>query len=293
MAAPRAPTSTIRPIRVTGEQLPADGGDPGRRRRLVAWNVDSIRARLELVLEWIDDNDPDVICLQETKVGARSFPRADFQRLDFELACTDGSGYGGVAIASRIGLDDVIVGFPGARVPLNEQRSVSATCDGLRLHSVYAPNGRKVGTRHHEIKLAWFGLLAAWVGIDGLEADQPTVILGDLNVAPTDLDVWDPSRYRKRNLTSPAERAAFARLLERGLIDVVREYLGDEPAYSWWNRRGDFFESDRGWRLDHCLTDPATAARVTSVSIDHKARARIGASDHAPVVVDLVPGNGD
>ncbi len=271
-----------------GESKAADEHkDAGDVIRLATWNVDSIRARLDLVLDWIDRCRPDVLGLQETKVGARMFPRHPFIQRGYELLATDGGGYGGVALVSRIGLQDPVVGIPGAEPPLNEQRSISATCGRLRIHTVYGPNGRKAGSRHHAIKLAWLKLLAAWVGIDGLDGRQPTVVMGDLNVAPADNDVWDASCYRKRNLTSPAEREAFQALLDTGLEDVVRRHLGQDPLFSWWNRRGDFYDSDRGWRLDHVLADSVTATSVVGASIDRAERGRPGSSDHAPVVVDF------
>lgn len=254
--------------------------------RIATWNVDSIRARLDAVTAWIDVNQPDVLALQETKVAARSFPRAPFLERGYELAVGESDGTGGVALASRCGIDDVVVGIPGAVPPLAEPRSISATCGPVRVHTVYAPNGRKVGTRDHEIKLAWLALFRAWLEIDGC-ARRATVVVGDLNIAPTDLDVWEPGRYRKRNLTSPPERAAFERLVALGLVDVVRVGHGRHPVFTWWNRRGDFFATDRGWRLDHALVDTETAALVRSARVDRAERARPGASDHAPVVVDL------
>jgi exodeoxyribonuclease-3 len=192
-----------------------------------------------------------------------------------------------VALASRLGLSAVQVGIPGAVAPLAERRSISADVAGIRFHTVYAPNGRKVGTRHHEIKLAWLSLFTSWVSIDGLADGAPTVVAGDLNVAPADIDVWEPSRYRRRNLTSPPERTAFDALLASGLIDVVRANHPDDSMFTWWNRRGDFYASDRGWRLDHVLADPATAASVGDVSVDRAERGRTGSSDHAPLLVDI------
>jgi exodeoxyribonuclease-3 len=144
-----------------------------------------------------------------------------------------------------------------------------------------------VRTHPHAVKLAWLELFGTWVGLDGLDRGQPTVVAGDLNVAPTDADVWDPDRYRSRNLTSPTERKAFEDLLGRGLVDVVRQSLGPEPAFTWWNRRSDFFATDRGWRLDHVLADPATAAGTRTVMVDRDERAEPDSSDHAPIVVDF------
>jgi exodeoxyribonuclease-3 len=236
---------------------------------------------------WIDSNAPDVLCLQETKVSERMFPRAPFVDAGYELAVAGAGGYGGVALLSRVGLDRVTLGIPGAATPLDERRTISANVAGLRIHTVYAPNGRKVGTRHHQVKLAWLELFRSWVQMDGLDDGQPTMVIGDLNVAPLDIDVWEPARYRKRNLTSPQERASFQKLLDAGLVDLVRTHHGERSVFTWWNRRGDFYDTDRGWRLDHALADPATAKRVVSVVVDRIERGRAGASDHAPLTVDL------
>lgn len=256
--------------------------------RIASWNVESIRAHHDQVIAWIDATGPDVICLQETKAGTRKFPRHAFSARGYELVVHGGDdGRGGVAIASRLELSEVTVGIPGAVSPLNEPRSISASVGGVRVHTCYAPNGRKVGTRAHEIKLAWFALLAAWLELDRADhAEQ--ILIGDLNIAPLNIDIWEPHRYRKRNLTSPPERAAFAALLSDGaLVDVVREHFGEKHVFTWWNRRSDFYETDRGWRLDHLLADPATAARIASVMVDRAERGRPGSTDHAPLLATL------
>ena len=186
-------------------------------------------------------------------------------------------------------LSDLTLGIPGAIAPLDEPRSIAATIGGLRIHTVYAPNGRKVGTRPHEIKLAWFALLAAWLE---MERDDVTdqLLIGDLNIAPSDVDVWDASRYRRRNLTSPPERAAFQQLLGGGaLIDVVRERVGDQAVFTWWNRRSDFYETDRGWRLDHVLATPSVSQRVVGLLVDRDERSRPGSADHAPLLISVTP----
>ncbi len=255
--------------------------------RIASWNVDSIRARLHLVLDWMDRHEPDVVCLQETKVAQRRFPRVDLEQRGYDLAVTESDGSGGVAMLSRVGLENVVIGIPGAVAPLNQPRSISARCGGLRIHTLYGPNGRKVGTQHHAIKLAWLSLFRTWVDLDGMQAAAPTVVIGDFNVAPADVDIWEPSRYRKRNLTSPPERAAFEAFLDLGLVDVVRRCNPTEPAFTWWNRRSDFYETDRGWRLDHALVDAVTADRVRAAWVDRDERAKEGSSDHAPVVLDL------
>ena len=261
---------------------------PAASLRVASWNVESIRAHLDQVTNWVDANTPDVVCMQETKAGVHKFPLQPFVDRGFDVITHGGDdGRGGVALASRLPLSDVTKGIAGAVAPLDEPRSISASVAGIRLHTVYAPNGRKVGTRHHEIKLAWFALLAAWLEVD--RADFPDqILIGDLNIAPLDIDVWDASRYRKRNLTSPRERAAFAAILDGGaMVDVVRDRFGDEPVFTWWNRRSDFYESDRGWRLDHLLATPAVAGRIGSVVIDRAERGRQGSTDHAPLLVSL------
>ncbi len=259
--------------------------------RIVSWNVDSIRARLPLVEAWVDANLPDVLCLQEIKCTGERFPSRAFHDRGYEVHTHSEGGQGGVALLSKLPSNDVTLGIPGAVAPLDDKRSISATVGGLRIHTVYAPNGRKVGTPHHAIKLAWFQLLTAWIEMDDF-AEQPVLLIGDLNIAPLDIDIWDASRYRKRNLTSPKERQAFQNLEAIGLTDVVRTSLGDQHAYSWWNRREGFFSTDRGWRLDHALANESAQSLIESVFIDRDARARISPddpapSDHAPLVVDL------
>lgn len=256
--------------------------------RLASWNVESIRAHEAQVLAWVDRVAPDVLCMQETRAGQRKFPRQSWADRGYELVVHGGEGgRGGVAIASRVPLDNVTLGIAGAVAPLDEPRSIAVTANGLRIHTCYAPNGRKTGTPPHQVKLAWFALYAAWLEMDR-DDDADQILLGDLNIAPTDIDVWDASRYRTRNLTSPPERAAFETLLaDAALVDSIRTRMGDERIYTWWNRRSDFYETDRGWRLDHVLATPAVDACITAVSIDRGERGRDGSADHAPIVIDL------
>ena len=256
--------------------------------RIASWNVESIRSHHDQVIEWIDANEPDVVCMQETKAGPRKFPQQAFAARGYELAIFGGDdGRGGVALASRLAIDDITLGLPGAVPPLDEPRLIAATIGGIRVVTVYAPNGRKVGTRPHEVKLAWFALLAAWLDMERQDfADQ--MLIGDLNIAPLDIDIWEAQRYRKRNLTSPPERAAFANLLADGdLIDIVRHRFDDQPVFTWWNRRSDFYETDRGWRLDHVLATPSLAARTADLIIDRAERGRPGSTDHAPILLTI------
>lgn len=277
--------------------------------RVATWNVESIRAHEGQVLDWVERHDIDLICMQETRADQRKFPRAGFDTLGYQVTIHGGeSGVGGVAIASRIPIVDIDLGIPGAVPPLDEPRSISFTADGIRVHTCYAPNGRKTGTLHHDIKLAWFSLFTSWISLDTSPGDSADVekatgveapdnrdetpagllVIGDLNIAPTDLDIWDASRYRKRNLTSPAERLAFERLLgDVGLVDSVRMRLEEAHGFTWWNRRSNFYETDRGWRLDHVLASPATDARITELRIDRAERGRDGSTDHAPILIVL------
>lgn len=267
--------------------------------RLATWNVESIRARHDQIIDWLDKTQPDVLAMQETRCPARLFPTASFTKLGYELIVHGGDGgHGGVAIAVRnseggeptlsaSAVRSVDLGIPGAVSPLNQPRSISLTWRSWRIHSIYAPNGGKAGTDAHRIKLAWFALLRQWLALERTDHEH-CIVLGDLNIAPADIDVWDARRYRMRNLTSPLEREAFTALLDDGLVDVVRRRYVDLPVFTWWNRRSDFFETNRGWRLDHILTDPETAEQVSAIWIDRDERAREGSTDHAPVILDLV-----
>lgn len=186
---------------------------------------------------------------------------------------------------SRLPMNDVMLGVRGAVAPFDEPRLAAATISAVRVYSIYAPNGRKVGTDAHRFKLAWFEFLGHVLASE-LEDYDELILLADLNIAPTDRDVWDASRYRNRNLTSGPERAAYQRLIDLGLVDVVRSHCGESSAFTWWNRRGDFYETDRGWRLDHALASASIVGRVSAVHIDRLARAEPG-PDHSPIVITM------
>jgi exodeoxyribonuclease III len=253
--------------------------------RLVSWNVNSIRAHEARVLRWVEANQPDVVALQEIMCDDRSFPRRGFLELGYQVVVHGRSARGGVALLSLLPMSEVTLGVPGAVTPFDEPRLVAATIAGMRVYSIYAPNGRKVGTEAHRFKLAWFEFLGRVLEAE-LEGNNELILLADLNIAPTDGDVWDASRYRNRNLTSGLERVAYQRLIDLGLVDVISDRAGANAAFTWWNRRGDFYETDRGWRLDHALASPAVAARISTASVDRLARAEPG-PDHAPIVLDL------
>ena len=256
--------------------------------RVVTWNVNSIRARSARVGTWVDEHRPDVVLLQETRTASDDDVVAVLEPRGFEVAHHATDHRNGVAIASRVGLDDVRLGFSGVqRPPYDEARVIAATCGGVRCWSVYVPNGRELDDPHYLFKLVWLERLRAEVGVDG-----PRLVAGDLNVAPTDRDIYDPKRWRRRTHASPQERAAVDALLDSGLRDVTREHLPDDGVFTWWGYRPGQFDLNRGLRIDLALCSDDVAERVGRVWIDRDERGVAdvdgeGPSDHAPVVVDL------
>lgn len=253
---------------------------------LATWNVNSIMARLPRLLEWLDATRPDVLCLQETKVADGAFPTAEVEALGYEAA-THGSGrWNGVALLSRVGLDAVTAGFAGEPgFPDVEARAVSATCGGVRVWSVYVPNGRELDHPHYAYKLAWLAALRDALRVE-LGASDSLAVCGDFNIAPGDEDVWDPAEFVGSTHVSAPERAALAALLEVGLSDVPPRALKGRP-FSYWDYRAGMFHKGMGMRIDLVLLSRALASRVTDVYIDREARKGTAPSDHAPVVVGL------
>jgi exodeoxyribonuclease-3 len=255
--------------------------------RVVTWNVNSIRARIDAVVDWLGRHEPDVALLQETRCADAVFGDSEvggrIAALGYEVVHHGRDHHNGVAIASRVGLEDVATGFAdrddGA---FGESRLMSATCDGIRVHNVYVPNGRKAYTEHWEAKVAWLLHLRTVIDVD-----RPTLLAGDINVQRSDLDVYDPSRWRNRNHATPEERSALAALLAIGLRDVVREQSPGAGVYTWWNHAAEQFSRNRGMRIDLVLTTDDVGERVRNAWIDTDERGRPRSSDHAPVVVDL------
>jgi len=255
--------------------------------RLATWNVNSVKQRVPRLLPWLDQRRPDVVCLQETKLGDAAFT----DLLGEELA---GRGYGvalhgevqwnGVAILSRVGLDDVVPGLPGGPgFPNPEARALSATCAGIRVHSVYVPNGRAPGSDHYRYKLAWLAALRERVATGPADA----IVCGDMNIAPTDADVFDPGAFVGQTHVTPPERAALAELQTLGLRDVVRDRWPGERVFTYWDYRAGMFHRDLGMRIDLVLASASVAGRVRAAWVDRQARKGSGPSDHAPVIVDL------
>jgi exodeoxyribonuclease III len=255
--------------------------------RVATWNVNSVKQRAPRLLPWLDKRQPDVVCLQETKLADDAFRDLLGDELadrGYSIALHGEPSWNGVAILSRVGLDDVVPGLPGAPgFPDPEARSISATCDGIRVVSVYVPNGRVPGSDHYEYKLAW---LASLRGALAAGADE-TVLCGDMNIAPTDDDVFDPEAYVGQTHVTPAEREALAEFEALGLRDVVRDRWPDERVFTYWDYRAGMFHQDLGMRIDLVLAGTPISDRVRAAWVDREARKGKGPSDHAPVIVDL------
>ncbi len=255
--------------------------------RVATWNVNSIKQRLPRFLPWLDERRPDVVCLQETKLtddAIAALLDVDLESRGYRAAYHGQAQWNGVAILSKVGLDDVVHGIPGAPgFPDPEARAVSATCGGVRVHSLYVPNGRTVGSDHYEYKLAWLAALRA----DVAQGPEEVLVCGDMNIAPADADVFDPQAYAGHTHVSAPERAALADLLSLGLHDVVRDRWPGERVFSYWDYRAGMFHQDLGMRIDLILASAPVAGRVAAAWVDRQARKGTGPSDHAPVIVDL------
>jgi exodeoxyribonuclease-3 len=255
--------------------------------RIATWNVNSVKQRVPRLLPWLDERRPDVVCLQETKLTDEAFRDLLGDELagrGYEVALHGETQWNGVAILSRAGLEDVVAGCGDAPgFPHPEARAVSATCGGIRVVSVYVPNGRTPGSDHYRYKLEWLASLRAMVEA-GPEA---TVVCGDMNVAPADEDVFDPAAYVGQTHVTPPEREALAALGQLGLRDVVRDRWPGERVFTYWDYRAGMFHQDLGMRIDLILASPTVADRVQAAWVDRKARKGRGPSDHAPVIADL------
>jgi exodeoxyribonuclease-3 len=255
--------------------------------RVATWNVNSVKQRVPRLLPWLDQRQPDVVCLQETKLSDEAFTALlgdELAERGYAAALYGETQWNGVAILSRVGLDDVVVGLAGAPgFPNPEARAVAATCAGVRVHSVYVPNGRVPGSDHYAYKLQWLAALR-----DVVKAGpDAAMVCGDMNIAPADEDVFDPQAYANETHVTPPERAALAELQALGLHDVVRDRWPDRRVFTYWDYRAGMFHQDLGMRIDLVLAGDPVAARVRAAWVDRHARKGTGPSDHAPVIVDL------
>jgi exodeoxyribonuclease III len=255
--------------------------------RIATWNVNSVKQRVPRLLPWLDERRPDVACLQETKLADDAFMELlgdELEQRGYEVAVHGEATWNGVAILSRVGLDDAVAGLEGAPgFPHPESRAISATCGGIRVVSVYVPNGRLPGSEHYEYKLAWLGALRSLLA----GCPQDTVVCGDMNIAPTDDDVFDPDAYIGQTHVTQPERDALANLQAVGLRDVVRDRWPGERVFTYWDYRAGMFHQDLGMRIDLVLASDPVASRVRAAWVDRHARKGSGPSDHAPVIVDL------
>jgi exodeoxyribonuclease-3 len=259
--------------------------------RIATWNVNSVTARLDRLLAWLETAQPDVLALQELKCADSAFPTMPVQALGYEVATLGTGRWNGVAILSRVGLTDVTLGLTGQPQyeGVDEPRAIAATCGGVRVWGVYVPNGREPGHDHYAYKLEWLAALRDTVGIE-LEAapERPLAIIGDFNVAPTDDDVWDISVFAGSTHVTEPERQALADLRAIGLTDVMPRALKGNP-FTFWDYRNGALHRGWGMRIDLVYANAAFASSVTDAYIDRDERKGKGASDHAPVVVDLDP----
>ena len=276
--------------------------------RIATWNVNSLKARQEAVERWLERAAPDILLLQETKLTDGDAPVMAFAMAGYQLVHHGEGRWNGVAIAVRNGLDvnGVVTNFGDGPVrdsgpggagaepaseddfdPFDEARMVAATVDGVRVVSLYAPNGRVVGSPFYTGKLAWFERLARWVR-ESVRAGDPIILGGDLNIAPTDRDVWDPGAVHGGTHVSEPERAAFRSILELGLADAYRARHEESGRFTWWDYRAGMFHKNLGMRIDHLLVSPSVAARLVDAEIDREARKGPPVpSDHAPLLIDL------
>ena len=256
--------------------------------RVATWNVNSLKARLPRVEEWLAYAAPDVLCLQETKLSDADFPAMAFSTLGYDSVHCGQGRWNGVAILSRVGLADVVAGFSDqAEDETVEARLLSATVgDGVRISSVYVPNGRSVGSEHFAAKLAWLERVATHLTAT-CDPASPVVVCGDFNVAPEDRDLYDPRRFVGSTHVTPEERAAVRRLVEWGLVDVFRTLYDDDRLFTWWDYRAGDFHNHRGMRIDLLFATRPLADRATWGLIDRFARKGKSPSDHAPLLVDF------
>jgi exodeoxyribonuclease-3 len=252
--------------------------------KLVTWNVNSLKVRLPQLLDFLSTRQPDVVCLQETKVEDHNFPRAELESAGYQVTFSGQKTYNGVALLSKNALTDVQTGIPG--FDDEQKRVIAASVDGIRVVCVYIPNGQSVDSDKYQYKLNWLEALARWLG-DEITRHPNLALLGDYNIAPEDRDVHDPDAWRGQVLFSGPERQAFSKLLALGLKDSFRLFEQAEKSFSWWDYRMMAFRRNHGLRIDHILLSAPLARKCTSSVIDRDMRKLERPSDHAPVMAAL------
>ena len=252
--------------------------------KIVSWNVNSLKVRLPQLLDWLAAKQPDVVCLQETKLEDPNFPQAEIEAAGYQVVFAGQKTYNGVALLSRGDLDDVVCNNP--HFPDPQKRLIAATIDGIRVISAYVPNGQAVGSDKYDYKLSWLAALERWIA-EQLVSHPKLALAGDFNIAPDDRDVHNPDAWTGQILCSEPERTAFQRLQALGLQDSFRLFEQPEKSFSWWDYRMLGFQKNQGLRIDHILLSAPLAARCTAAGIDREMRKRERPSDHAPVSATL------
>ncbi|MDP9463174.1 MAG: exodeoxyribonuclease III [Actinomycetota bacterium] len=253
--------------------------------RIATWNVNSLKVRLPRVEQWLADVQPDVLCMQETKLSDDAFPALTFAAMGYDAVHRGQGQWNGVAILSKVGLDQIVSNFAEGE-PDPEARIVTALCGGMRVSSVYVPNGRSLDDDHYQYKLRWMAQLRGHVAAIS-SPDEAVVVAGDFNIAPADIDVYDPAKFVGATHTSEPERGLLADLCQWGMVDLFRQHHSEGKLYSWWDYRAGDFHEGRGLRIDLVLGTSAVADRCTWSVIDRNARKGQSPSDHAPVIVEL------
>jgi exodeoxyribonuclease-3 len=252
--------------------------------KLATWNVNSLKVRLPHVVDWLAAQQPDVLCLQETKLADGAFPAAEIETAGYHSIFAGQKTYNGVAILSKVPAIPVVAAIPDFED--EQKRLIAADVAGTRVVCAYFPNGQAVGSDKYAYKLRWIAALTRWLA-DELKQHSRLVLTGDFNVAPEDRDVYDPKAWEGQVLCSEAERAAFRGLIELGLTDAFRMFAQPEQSYTWWDYRQAAFRRNMGLRIDHILLSPALAQRCTGCAIDRAPRKLERPSDHTPVIADF------
>ncbi|TAN22590.1 MAG: exodeoxyribonuclease III [Actinomycetota bacterium] len=253
--------------------------------KVATWNVNSLRARMPRFLAWLDETEPDVVCIQETKLRSDSFPRLQLEQLGYESADFGQGQWNGVAVISRVGMSDPILGIEHSG-ELEEARAITVSCNGVVIVSVYVPNGRALDSDHYRYKLQWLSHLREH--LDKLfKPSDPVVVAGDFNVAPEDKDVWSPEALIDCTHVSEPERDAFRSLIDWGLSDALRHFYDQDQIFTWWDHRAGAFHKRQGMRIDHILVTEPIESKLNWAIVDRNARKGEKPSDHAPVLIDF------
>ena len=260
---------------------------------IATWNVNSIRTRVSQIIDWINKANPDILCLQETKVMDNSFPTEPFEKLGYFVEVYGQKSYNGVAIISKIKPENVKKGFYGCtdfdqniEIFLDQKRLISADINGIKIINVYVPNGSSLESNKFEYKINWLNCLSSFLD-DQEKKGELICLMGDFNVAPSNLDIHDPNKYEGRIMASDIERNALNNVLKKRLIDSFRIFEQNTGHWSWWDYRNNAFELNKGWRIDHIYISKELSSKLKSCVIDSSLRGNLRPSDHAPVMIDL------